>query len=71
MASDVIMKNTSLAITFFAIAAFAVGWKPSDDNSTSKQLDNVKNRTESRRAGNEGLCLRAKGGIHYKYAGPI
>jgi len=40
------MKKTFRAITFFAIAAFAVGCKPSDDNSTSQQLDKVK--TESK-----------------------
>jgi hypothetical protein len=32
-----IMKNTVLAISCFAIAAFAVGCKPSEDNSTSQQ----------------------------------
>ena len=36
------MKNTLLAITFLASAAFTVGCKPSDNNSTSQQLDKVK-----------------------------
>ena len=40
------MKNTRLAITFLTIAAFAVGCKPSEENSTSQQLDKVK--TESK-----------------------
>jgi TolA-binding protein len=44
---DIIMKNTFLAVTFFAIAAFAVGCKPSDDNSTSQQLDKVKTETKA------------------------
>ena len=41
------MKNTLLAITFLAIAAFAVGCKPSEDNSTSQQLDKVKTETKA------------------------
>jgi chromosome segregation ATPase len=41
------MKNTLLAITFIAIAACAVGCKPSDDNSTSQQLDKVKTETKA------------------------
>ena len=41
------MKNTLLAITCFALAAFAVGCKPSDDNSTSQQLDKVKTETKA------------------------
>jgi hypothetical protein len=42
-----IMKNTSIAVTCFAIAAFAVGCKQSDDNSTSQQLDKVKIETKA------------------------
>jgi chromosome segregation ATPase len=41
------MKKTLLAITCFAIAVFAVGCKPSDDNSTSQQLDKVKTETKA------------------------
>jgi chromosome segregation ATPase len=41
------MKNTLLAITFFAIASFTVGCKPSDDASTSQQLDKVKAETKA------------------------
>ena len=41
------MKNTLLAITFLAIATFAVGCKPSEDNSTSQQLDKVKTETKA------------------------
>jgi chromosome segregation ATPase len=41
------MKNTLLAITFLAIAAFAVGCKPSEDSSTSQQLDKVKTETKA------------------------
>jgi len=36
-----------LAITFLAAAAFAVGCKPSEDNSTSQQLDKVKTETKA------------------------
>ena len=41
------MKSTWLPITFFTIAAFAAGCKPSDDNSTSQQLDKVKTETKA------------------------
>ncbi|MGA2750257.1 MAG: hypothetical protein ABSG59_15895 [Verrucomicrobiota bacterium] len=41
------MKNTFLVITFFAIAAFAVGCKPSEEQSTSQQLDKVKAETKA------------------------
>jgi chromosome segregation ATPase len=41
------MKNTSLAITFLAIVAFAVGCKPSEQNSTSQQLEKVKTETKA------------------------
>ena len=41
------MKNTLLAITCFAIAAFAVGCKPSEENSTSQQLEKVKTETKA------------------------
>jgi antitoxin component HigA of HigAB toxin-antitoxin module len=41
------MKKTLLAITCFAIAAFAVGCKPSDENSTSQQLEKVKSETKA------------------------
>jgi len=41
------MKNTLLAVTFFAVTAFAVGCKPSDDNSTARQLDKVKTETKA------------------------
>jgi hypothetical protein len=41
------MKNTCLAITFFAVAAFAVGCKPSEDNSTAQQLDKAKTETKA------------------------
>ena len=42
------MKNTSVAITFLAITAFAVGCKPADENSTpQQQLDKVKTETKA------------------------
>ena len=41
------MKNTSLAITFLAVAAFAVGCKPAEDTSTAGQLDKVKSETKA------------------------
>ena len=41
------MKKTLLAITCFAIAAFAVGCKPSEENSTSQQLEKVKTETKA------------------------
>ena len=41
------MKNTLLATAFFAIAAFAAGCKPSDDDSTSRQLHAVKIETKA------------------------
>jgi chromosome segregation ATPase len=41
------MKNTFLAVTFLAVAAFAAGCKPSEDNSTSQQLDKVKTETKA------------------------
>lgn len=41
------MKNTLLAITLFAIAAVAVGCKPTEENSTSQQLDKVKTETKA------------------------
>lgn len=44
---DIIMKNTSLAITFLTITAFAVGCKPADENSTSQQLDKVKSESKA------------------------
>jgi ElaB/YqjD/DUF883 family membrane-anchored ribosome-binding protein len=44
---DIIMKNTWLAITAFAVAAFAAGCKPSEDNSAARQLDKVKTETKA------------------------
>jgi chromosome segregation ATPase len=51
--SDTIMKNTLLAITFFATAAFAVGCKPTAEKSadqnrkaTAEQFDKVKKETK-------------------------
>src|SRR5580693_4258353 len=42
------MKNSSFAITFLAITAFAVGCKPADDNSTpQQQLEKVKTETKA------------------------
>jgi chromosome segregation ATPase len=41
------MKNTILATTFFAIAAIAVGCKPTDNTSTSQQLEKVKTETRA------------------------
>jgi chromosome segregation ATPase len=41
------MKNTLLAITFLAVAAFAVGCKPAEDTSTAGQLDKVKTETKA------------------------
>jgi hypothetical protein len=41
------MKNPMLAITFCAITAFAVACKPSDDQSTSQQLDKIKIETKA------------------------
>ena len=39
------MKNKNLLITFLSVAAFAVGCKPSDQTSTSQQLDKVQTET--------------------------
>jgi len=44
---DCFMKNRLLAITFLAVAAFAAGCKPSDDNSASNQLDKIKTETKA------------------------
>ena len=44
---DTIMKNKLIAITFLAVTAFAVGCKPSEENSTSQQLDKVKTETKA------------------------
>jgi hypothetical protein len=41
------MKNTLLAVTFLAVAAFAAGCKPSEDTSTAQQLDKVKTETKA------------------------
>jgi len=41
------MKNRLLAITLLAVTAFAVGCKPSADNSTTQQLDKVKTETKA------------------------
>ena len=41
------MKSTSLVITFMTIAAFAIGCKPSEDTSTSQQLDKAKTETKA------------------------
>ena len=41
------MKNRLLAISFLAVAAFAAGCKPSDDNSASQQLDKIKTETKA------------------------
>ena len=41
------MKNTLLAITFLAVAAFAVGCKPAEDTSPAGQLDKVKTETKA------------------------
>lgn len=41
------MKNTSFAITFLAITIFAVGCKPSDDASTSQQVEKVQTETKA------------------------
>jgi ElaB/YqjD/DUF883 family membrane-anchored ribosome-binding protein len=44
---DCFMKNRLLAITFLAVAAFAAGCKPSDDNSASNQVDKIKTETKA------------------------
>jgi len=41
------MKNTLLAVAFVAIAAFAVGCKPADEQSTSQQIDKIKIETKA------------------------
>jgi ElaB/YqjD/DUF883 family membrane-anchored ribosome-binding protein len=41
------MKHRLLAVTFLAVAAFAVGCKPSEDNSAAQQLDKVKAETKA------------------------
>jgi nitrous oxide reductase accessory protein NosL len=41
------MKNTLLAVTILAVAAFAAGCKPSEDNSAAQQLDKVKTETKA------------------------
>ena len=41
------MKNRLLAITFLAVTAFAVGCKPAQDSSTSRQLDKVNAETKA------------------------
>jgi chromosome segregation ATPase len=41
------MKNPLLAITFCAITVFAVACKPSEDPSTSQQLDKIKTETKA------------------------
>jgi ElaB/YqjD/DUF883 family membrane-anchored ribosome-binding protein len=41
------MKNRLLAITVLTVTAFAVGCKPSEENSTSQQLDKVKTETKA------------------------
>jgi septal ring factor EnvC (AmiA/AmiB activator) len=40
------MKNKTLLITFLSVAAFAIGCKPSDEKSTSQQLDKVQTETK-------------------------
>ena len=41
------MKNRLLAITLLAVTAFAAGCKPTEDNSTTQQLDKVKTETKA------------------------
>jgi uncharacterized coiled-coil DUF342 family protein len=41
------MKYKLSAITFLALAAFAVGCKPAQDTSTAQQLDKVKTETKA------------------------
>jgi len=41
------MKHKHLVITFLSVAAFAVGCKPSDEKSTSQQLDKVKTEAQA------------------------
>jgi ElaB/YqjD/DUF883 family membrane-anchored ribosome-binding protein len=41
------MKNTLLAVTFLAAAAFAAGCGPSQEKSASDQLDKVKTETKA------------------------
>ena len=40
------MKNKTLLITFLSVAVFAIGCKPSDEKSTSQQLDKVQTETK-------------------------
>src|ERR1039458_2563934 len=40
------MKNKTLFITFLSVAAFAIGCKPSDEKSTSQQIDKVQTETK-------------------------
>src|ERR1039458_6555779 len=40
------MKNKTLLITFLSVAAFAIGCKPSDEKSTSQQMDKVQTETK-------------------------
>jgi ElaB/YqjD/DUF883 family membrane-anchored ribosome-binding protein len=44
---DTNMRNTLWTIALFAIAALAAGCKPSEAQSTSQQLDNVKTETKA------------------------
>jgi hypothetical protein len=41
------MKSILIAITLIAVAALAVGCKPSDSQSTSQQLDRGKAETKT------------------------
>jgi chromosome segregation ATPase len=41
------MKNTPVVITFLAITVFAMGCKPSEESSTSQQMDKVKTETKA------------------------
>jgi hypothetical protein len=41
------MKNTLLAVSFFAVTAFTVGCRQTEENSTAQQLDKVKTETKA------------------------
>ena len=41
------MKHTRLTITFLAVTAFAVGCKPSEEKSTSQEIEKVKSETKA------------------------
>ena len=41
------MKHKHLVITYLSVSAFAVGCKPSEEKSTSQQLEKVKTETQA------------------------